>query len=55
MQSGVFSDEDLIDQMMTFLAAGTVPQFANTDYSVNFIPSSQADKTHQVTKPQPRP
>lgn len=25
MQSGAFSDEDLVDQMMTFLAAGTLP------------------------------
>ena len=25
MHSGVFSDEDLVDQMMTFLAAGTIP------------------------------
>lgn len=25
MHSGAFSDEDLVDQMMTFLAAGTLP------------------------------
>ena len=30
MNSGAFSDEDLVDQMMTFLAAGTLSFFPRT-------------------------
>lgn len=32
MDSGAFSDEDLVDQMMTFLAAGTRSCFPGTAY-----------------------
>lgn len=37
MHSGAFSDEDLVDQMMTFLAAGTLLIFPSTDNSCCYI------------------